>query len=458
MRWLEGKIAYSAGFGVVVLLLVGASLLYFGALRSPSVQVVRIGYGAGGPVRRYFLEQMAIHGRRHNLDIRLFATGGTDETLTLIDQNGADLGLIAGGIEDRASRDILEIAPLYMEPLQLLVKADLYESVVKDFGQLRGKSIGLDSQSSATNLLATELLRFIGLIDPATAQPQYQPVYIPQSALADRKRGPALPDAIFQIGGVPSPSIRHLITESNYRLVPLPFGGSFNLAKFRDSEIPDTFASSTLHLNKSFVEEFVVPAYIYSVLPPVPPADTRTIATRLVLVGSHRLNDQLVRRVLELILSPEISSLSRPGLSIDLLNSSYQFERHPGTDGYLSSLKPLNIEGAFDAYSRIAEIWGLIIALYIGASKGLKSWNARRASLPRRSVGHFLSEVLAVEAEAHASCTNDDRIRLDQKLSDLKKTAIELHLDGRLEDADDLPSLLVTLSDARARIWGPALQ
>jgi len=159
-----------------------------------------------------------------------------------------------------------------------------------------------------------------------------------------------------------------------------------------------------------------------------------------------------------LILSPEISSLAKPALTVDLLNSSYQFESHRGTDDYLSSLKPLNIEGAFEAYARIGEIWGLIIALYIGAAKGLKSWRARRARLPRRSVGDFLREVLAVEAATRASCTSDERVSLDQTLSDIKKTSIELHLDGRLEDSEDLPSLLVTLADARARIWGPASQ
>ena len=45
----------------------------------------------------------------------------------------------------------------------------------------------------------------------------------------------------------------------------------------------------------------------------------------------------------------------------------------------------------------------------------------------------------------YASCTNDDRIRLDQQLTDIKKISIELHLDGRLEDSEDFPSLLVTL-------------
>ena len=65
-----------------------------------------------------------------------------------------------------------------------------------------------------------------------------------------------------------------------------------------------------------------------------------------------------------------------------------------------------------------------------------------------------MSEVLALEAQAGASCTAADRISLDQRLSDIKKASLELHLDGRLEDAEELPSLLVTLADTRTRIWG----
>lgn len=126
-----------------------------------------------------------MHGGKQNLDVRLVPTAGTDETLNLIDRGEADLGLIAGVVEDRGSRRVLELTPLYMEPLHLLVRAPLYESVVQDFGQLKGRTIDLDSQNSATNLLATELLRFIGLHDPATGQPLYQPVYDSQLRQTD---------------------------------------------------------------------------------------------------------------------------------------------------------------------------------------------------------------------------------------------------------------------------------
>ena len=233
IRWLEGKIAYSVGFGVVVLLAVGLGLFYVSS-REQTAPLIRIAYGAGAPVRRRFLEQMAIQGKERNLDIRLVETESTDQTLSLIDQKGADLGLIAGVVEDRGSRKAFEITPLYMEPLQLLVKQELYEPVLRDFGQLKGKSIDLDAENSATHLLAAVILRFMGLTDE-TGRPEYQRVYIPQSAMTDRTHGP-LPDAIFQIGGVPSESIRSLVVHDNYRLVPLPFGESFNLDTFRDAE------------------------------------------------------------------------------------------------------------------------------------------------------------------------------------------------------------------------------
>ncbi len=201
-------------------------------------------------------------------------------------------------------------------------------------------------------------------------------------------------------------------------------------------------------------EEFVIPAFTYGALPAVPPDDTRTIASRLILIGSETLDDETVRRLLDLILSPEISSLARPALTVDLLSSSYEFQRHPGADQYLSSLKPIDVESAFVTYGRLAEVWGLIIAAYIAAAKGLKTWRQRKTSEQRMAVGDFLKQVLAVEAEAAVSCSAADRITLDQRLSDIKRVAIELHLDGHLEDAEELPYLLVTLADARTRIWG----
>src|SRR5580658_4423102 len=92
MHWLEGKIVYSLGFGAVFILLTGAALLYFSGVLTPSVQIVRIAYGEGGPVRKDFLEQMAIHGKERHLDIRLVSTEGMDDTLNRIHQNAVDLG------------------------------------------------------------------------------------------------------------------------------------------------------------------------------------------------------------------------------------------------------------------------------------------------------------------------------------------------------------------------------
>jgi len=456
LHWLEGKIVYSLGFGAAFLLLTGAVLLYFSGALTSSAQVVRIAYGSGDPVRKQFIDEMAIHGKRRHLDIRLVTTDGTDQTLSLIDQNVVDLGLITSAVEDQASRDVFEVAPLYMEPLQLLVREKLYDSISKDFGQLRGKSIGVDGQNSATNLLATELLRFIGLTDPATGKLQYQPVYLPQSHYTDLKDSSSLPDAIFQIAGIPSPGIRSLIAGQNYRLVALPFSGSFTLDRFRQAVTPDSGQGSNLRLNKAFIEESIIPAFAYSVLPAVPATDTRTIATRLILAGSQKLDNATVRKILELVLSPEISSLAKPALSIELLNSSYQFDRHPGTDKYLSDLKPFDVEGAFDTYGRLVEVWGLIISLYFAAAKALKVWRRPKVDVRKGAVGDFLKQVLAVEAEARVPCSEENRILLDQRLSDIKKASVELQLEGLLEDPENFPSLLVVLADTRAKIWGPA--
>lgn len=451
MGWLETKVVYSVGFGVVLMLAIGAGLFYFYA-KAPA-RVVRIAYGSGGPVRTHFLEQMARHGKTHDLDIRLIVTDGADQTMSLVDQGAADLGLVTGAIDDNASRDVYEIAPLYMEPLQLLVREPLYDAVSKDFAQLQGKSIAIDGLNTATNVLATELLAFMGLSDPATGQPHYRPVLTPRAQYPEIKDAD-LPDAIFQIGGLPSPAIRNMIVNRDYRLVALPFGESFNLEKFQSAQPPDLLKNSRLRLNRAFVEEAMIPEFTYSVLPPVPPIDTQTVATRLILLGGKNLTDVVIHRILELLISPEISMLTKPALSVDVLRSSYQFPRHPGTDRYLDSLEPINVEGAFDAYGRVVEVWGVIITLYIGSARYWKKRRQKQARLEMGTVGDFMKQVIEVETEMHASRSQPERIILDRRLSEIKKHVIELHLDERLEDSENLHSLLTTIADARTKIWG----
>jgi TRAP-type uncharacterized transport system substrate-binding protein len=453
-RWLEHKLVYSISFAVVFLALAGVGLFFLIGEGKPSAQVVRIGVVEGGLVRKRFLEHMAAEGRKNHLDIRLVPTQSTADTLRQVDDETTEMemGVISGAIEDTVPRTVLEIAPLYMEPLHLLVKADLYDRVSNDYGQLKGRSISMDATHSATSLLATELLRFTGLIDRDTGAPHYTPVTLTQVQLLSETDGSRLPDAVFQLAGMPSPTIKHLISNFNYRLVPLPFGESFNLDRFRDTEAGPA-AGTHLRLNKMLVQEFVVPAFAYSVSPPVPPVDTRTLATRLVLIGNDNVDDRLVRRVLEVILSPDVASLARPPLDIGLLSSAFQFARHPGTDRYVSSLQPFDIDGTFLVHERVVEVWGIIIAAYLMVTKGLKAWRDRKLAAYKRSSNDFLREIMEVEGAAAAGASTADREALDQRLSDIKKASIDLQLSGQLEDPENFQSLLVTLADTRVRIW-----
>jgi TRAP-type uncharacterized transport system substrate-binding protein len=453
MRWLERKIIYSVGFGVVVLLGAGVGVFYYQRVQNAKPTVLRVGYGSGGPVRRQFLEHLALHGKAKNLDIQLVLTEGTAQTISKIEAGETDLGLITGAIESSDTDDVLEIMPLYMESLQLLVKEHLYDAVSKDFGQLRGKTIALDGHLSATNLVATELMRFIGLVD-GTGTRHYSPVHMQQPELVALKDYASMPDAIFQIGGLPSQTSRHFIVNHNYRLVELPFGSSFNLEKFRQDDKAIDPSETRLKVDRAFIEEFVIPAYSYSVLPPVPPEDVRTIASRLLLVGSRNVSAPTVHKLIELAFSPEIADLVRPTLKPELLDTAFQFARHPGTDHYLASLQPIDVDSAFTNYGRVVEVWGIIIAVYVTAASGLKKWKQKRMA-EFKSVSDFLREVMDVENEITAATVVSERLALDQRLSDIKRKAIEMHLDERLEDAESLPSLLVTLADTRTRIWGP---
>lgn len=451
LRWLRAKLVYSVGSGLAVLFLISLALFHYSDFRKPKPDVVTIAYSAGAPLRRHFLEELARAGRAQNLDIRLVPTRNTDATLDQINHGAADMGLVIGGLEDRAQRKVVEITPLYMEPLQLLVRPELFDAVSKDFGELKGRSIGMDGENSATSVLATELLRFIGL-NNADGQPLYRPVYMPQSQLIDPRNAAALPDAIFQIGGVPSATIARLVQDHNYRLVALPFGGAFNLSKFRESAPAPPAPGARLGLDKSFVEEAVIPAYVYGVLPAVPAADTRTIATRLLLIGGEDLKTDVVRRVLATVMGPDVSHVVEPQLTKSLLESEFQFRRHPGTDAYLASLQPLDVEGALAGYQRIVEIWGILAAAYLTVTNVAKWLRGRRDRKTRSSVAHFLGRVLEVESELHSAASDKERRALDDQLRGIKRESIELHLDGRLDDAGELHALMVAIADTRAHL------
>jgi len=113
----------------------------------------------------------------------------------------------------------------------------------------------------------------------------------------------------FQIGGIPSVTLRKVVADHNYRLLPLPFSESFSLDHAGERAV-----SGSLQLNRGFRGgDRDSCLHLWSSAARAPPPGTRTIATRLLIVGNQGVDNRTVRKVLELIFSPEISGLAKAG-------------------------------------------------------------------------------------------------------------------------------------------------
>src|SRR5205085_2060156 len=121
----------------------------------------------------------------------------------------------------------------------------------------------------------------------------------PNPDLLSEHRRERLPDALFMISGMPSPTIHHLVAEHRFQLVALPFGRAFNLGALSPDASVDVMNALPIESPKSTagagllkerIIETTIPACTYRVDPAVPDVDLPTLGVR-VLIITHRATD-----------------------------------------------------------------------------------------------------------------------------------------------------------------------
>src|SRR5262249_58441272 len=86
---------------------------------------------------------------------------------------------------------------------------------------LHGKTVDLDEFGSGTHSLAVAILQFDGL-EPRDRDPErgYVPVSLARQDLFAETDPARLPDAVFLVSTLPSPTASYLVIKHGYRLVP----------------------------------------------------------------------------------------------------------------------------------------------------------------------------------------------------------------------------------------------
>ncbi|MDI6023945.1 TAXI family TRAP transporter solute-binding subunit [Leucobacter sp. UT-8R-CII-1-4] len=125
------------------------------------------------------------------------------------------------------------IARLYDEYVHLVVRAD---SDINDVRDLRGRVVSLGARNSGVNLVSMRVMSAVGLTPGSLENKELGP----DAAIEALRTGQI--EAIFWVGGVPTPGLEKLSKEVQLRLVPIEaevveklnanYGGVYRISEF----------------------------------------------------------------------------------------------------------------------------------------------------------------------------------------------------------------------------------
>jgi TRAP-type uncharacterized transport system substrate-binding protein len=374
---------------------------------------------------------------RYGLEIQIVETVGSEDSLNQVNAGAIDLALSGGGLSAAGRDNVREIMPLYVEPLHLLIRADLAAMGDPTTGlasELRGQTISFDLVGTGTRTLVAPPAGLLGALGLTEGDFTEDPMSLDQ--LADPALDCAgLPGAIFVLGPLPHPGAANLVTRCNYHLHTLPF-------------------ADALHLTRNHIYAATIPAGTYRLDPPEPPRQLETIGTQLLLVVNKDQPDEVVEKLISAVLETSFSHLYEPPLTIEQLSIVPEFPQHPGDADYIDSRKPVTFQGLTDGLTTASTIIALVtgaIPITMVTLRVLSQWRQREQVV---SVRQLMAEALLIERQAreleHAPGPTADPNQLHQlrnELLRLRSTALHKSSAKQLQEPELLPSFLSYVAD-----------
>jgi hypothetical protein len=350
--------------------------------------------------------------------------------------------------------NVRQVAALHVEPLHLLVKQELLEEVTARLTALEGKTVNVGVAGSGTHSLAVEVLAFAGLRARDSEHPKgYVPTAWSRQQLFAEKERARLPDAVLLVSSLPSETAKYLVTRHGYRLVPLPFGEAFALeavgtAAGEPQPAPDS------GVDKKRISATSVPAFTYSVEPPIPPAPLPSLGSRLLLVAHKDVDPQTIRQLVEVTLVTEFAKINRPPLVAKFTEVPPEFPWHAGTQLYRERNSPV-VSGALmdSAQKGFAILAAAASGLFV-----LWQWTKQYSQFTRdKGFNKYLSQVTRIEEQA-LQAERDGAVSLPQlhtlreQLDRLKTEALDRFTEGELAGKDLLAGFLALVSEVRNHV------
>ncbi len=411
------------------------------------------------PNRALLARRIASEAKRHRLDVEL--TGrpvGALEALELVDTpNPINLALVPGGVARRDYPNVRQVSALALEPLHLLVRAELAGN---GLAGLKGRRINIGPTTDAAEALARDVLAFAGLRAPATGSGgagDYVPEGLAPAEIGRRLaalqalRGPdrdralgELPDAVMFLSPLPSLLARELVAAAGYRLVPLPFADAYGLDRITPTDSGDA------KVDRAILSATEIPAYTYGIDPAVPPAPCRTVATRLLLVAYAPTEPEAVARLLETIFEGPIAGLVEP---VPLRDQVPQFAFHPGTELYMRRNEPFLTPEMLSGVGKVSGGLGAFASGIVAFYGFLRLRQLRRFESYYHEIRRIERVARGLDPDPAAPVApSARRDYLEGQLLDLKGRAMSDFAEGGLKGEGLMTGIVALIGDTRRSI------
>ncbi|MEO6016993.1 MAG: TAXI family TRAP transporter solute-binding subunit [Polaromonas sp.] len=356
-------------------------------------------------------------------------TEGSQEALAQVSEGKLDFALIQGGLE-MPYANVAHVANLAPELLHFLVRPD-----IKDIAGLRGMRINLGSKKGGTRVIARQLLEFSGMQDGVD---YVETTLGTEDLLALRKD--RVPDVIVLTSFAPSNVADYIVKQYGYNLLEIPF-------------------PNALALRQGWVADSKVMAYMYSVQPPVPPRDIRTVGVNLQLVANAHLDPRAVAKVLERVYSPDLQIHLKMKFDESKILESSSYPLSSGTRLFMDRKNPFLSQATL---KKVESLFGLILSVASTLIVVFKWFKGAPPEVvaPVTEDAFFVTlieRVLAVDSTMDATPPGPTAlVQLDawhKELSDIKVAAMRrLMANGLLANANLVPQLFSAIADSRARL------
>jgi TRAP-type uncharacterized transport system substrate-binding protein len=446
------KVLWKWATPLVGLAALGLAVYFYFHSPEPRAYHLRLTAGNAVGMRHHLALRLRSDVAQRNITFDLIPSSGSEEALDWVNRREVDAALVQGALTSAGRPNVRQVAALHLEPMHLAVKKELFKDASVSLTALRGKTVDLDQVGSGTHTLARAILEFAGLRprdqDPAGG---YVPVSLDRKELFAEQETDRLPDAVFLVSSLPSPTVAYLVTQHGYRLVPLPFAEAFALRSLVEQVGDRSPGPAEERIAMGRIQAVTIPAFAYGVEPAVPEQPLPTLGARLLLVAHKDVPARAACQLVEAIYSAGFGQIVRPPLDPKLMDLPPEFPWHDGAVLYQQRNAPLLSGQAVDwAHKGLAIAAAVASGLFVlwqwirqyGHGKRGKEFNKYFAQVTR-------IEEQAMKAEQDGPLVLPELAALQEQLCRLKIQVLDEFARGELTGSELLSSFLALVNHAR---------